>query len=86
MSVKIHAQYDKLKVVYRIGEHSCSKVWYSRAKKKLFLYVLVCIINGGDYIQGTNHHCSKYHGGGICCMVIYYGILYNICILGCDEI
>ena len=25
---------------------------------------------------GPNH--TKYHGGGICCIVIYYGILYNI--------
>ena len=33
---------------------------------------------------GQNH--NKYHGGGICCIVIYYGILYNIGILRWDEI
>ena len=33
---------------------------------------------------GQNH--SKYRGGGICYIVIYYGILYNIGILCWDEI
>ena len=33
---------------------------------------------------GQNH--SEYHGGGICCIAIYFEILYNIDILYWDEI
>ena len=45
--VKIHAQREKLEVVYRKGERSCSKLCYCRGEKKKiiysFLYVEVII-------------------------------------------
>ena len=43
--VKIHAQRDKLEVVYRIGKRGCSKLCYSRGgKNSLFISICEVII------------------------------------------